>query len=274
MRQTSDNKSLWSALRGLLHDPRVRGVPPDAESLLGIHREVVRTKPLLRSAFTTFYEDMTRLCDRHFTVPGVEIELGSGAGFFKELRPWLVTSDIRKGDGIDIELDAQDMALGSDTVRCIYAVNVFHHLQDPLAFFRELHRVLRKGGGCILIEPHGGPLSALVHRHLHSDEYFDPTVPDWRTETIGGPLSGANQAMAHVVFERDRARFEAQFTGMFEIVHRGYELNALRYLFSGGVNYRQLLPTFLHPLLIGIEKLGAPLARSWSLHQIIVLRKT
>lgn len=274
MNLTSCSVGLWGVLRGLLHDPRVRGISPDADALLGIHREIVRTKPLLKSAFTTFYTDMTSLCDRFFSIEGAEIELGAGAGFFKLLRPWVVASDIRKGEGIDLKLDGQAMALDSASVRCIYAINVFHHLPEPLLFFQELHRVLKTGGGCILIEPHGGFLSALVHRRLHSDEYFDPTVADWRTQTIGGPLSGANQAMAHVVFERDRERFDALYSGMFEIVHQGYELNALRYLFSGGVNFRQLVPTFLCPVLSLVERAGAPLARAWSLHQILAIRKT
>ena len=96
----------------------------------------------------------------------------------------------------------------------------------------------------------------------------DPTQPAY-----GGPLSGANQALAHIVFQRDRARFEQLYGVQLELVHIGYTLNALRYLFSGGLNFRQLLPTACEPLLRGLERLGQPLARHWSFHQIIVLRK-
>jgi ubiquinone/menaquinone biosynthesis C-methylase UbiE len=90
-----------------------------------------------------------------------------------------------------MELDAQAMNLADNTVRCIYAINVFHHLPDPDLFLVELVRVLQPGGGCILIEPHCGFVSSLVHRHLHSDEYFDPDAPEWRTVEIGRASLGS-----------------------------------------------------------------------------------
>lgn len=260
-------------MRQWLYEPEVRGVDVDDNGLLAIHAAVLRTKPLLRSAFETFYLDMARLCDQYFPVHGLEIELGTGAGFFKSLRPGLITSDVRKGPGIDMELDAQAMCLPDGSVRCIYAINVFHHLPDPEKFFGELIRVLPPGGGCILIEPHGGFASALLHRHLHRDEHFDPSASDWRTSNIGGPLSGANQALADIVFRRDLARFNKLHGGRLEIVQRYYALNALRYLFSGGLNFRQLMPSFMQRPLAYLESLGRPFARFWSLHQIVVIRR-
>jgi len=265
--------SVIERLRGWLYEPRVRGVDVDDNALLDIHAEILREKPLLRSAFETFYRDMINLCDHLLTTSGTEVELGSGAGFFKSLRPGLITSDIRKGPHIDIALDAQNMSLPDNSVRCIYAINVFHHLPDPERFFSELCRVLRSGGGCILIEPHGGFCSALLHRHLHSDERFLPDAPSWQTSDIGGPLSGANQALAYIVFERDIARFKNQYGEHLEIVHRSCSLNGLRYLLSGGLNFRQLLPSIFEPFLRVLESVSRPLARHCSFHQVIVIRK-
>jgi len=92
-------------LRNWLYEPLVHGVSVDDNALLAIHMEVLRKKPLLRSAFETFYRDMIGLCDRLLAPHGMEVELGSGAGFFKSMRDGLVTSDIRKGPHIDMELD-------------------------------------------------------------------------------------------------------------------------------------------------------------------------
>lgn len=260
-------------LRQWLHEPDARGIHVDDHGLLDIHADILRDKRLLRSTFETFYRDMADLCDRFLVAEGLEVELGAGAGFFKTLRPALITSDIRKGAGIDLVLDAQSMALADNSARCLYAINVFHHLPDPELFFAELVRVLRPGGGCILVEPHGGFASALLHRYLHREEHFDPTAPGWRTTQICGPLSGANQAMAHIIFNRDLARFQATHGQSLELVHRAYELNGLRYIMSGGLSYRQILPSWMERPLALIEKLLTPLARYWSLHEVIVLRK-
>ncbi len=260
-------------LRWWCYDPRVRGVDVDDQGLLEVHATILKDKRLLRSAFETFYRDMANLCDRFLTVPGMEVELGTGAGFFKSTRPGLVTSDVRIGSNIDLLLDAQEMNLPDQSVRCIYAINVFHHVANPDRFFAELCRVLLPGGGCILIEPHGGVASALLHRHLHSDERFDPAATSWATPDIKGPLSGANQALAHIVFERDLDEFKAKYGDHIEIIHREYCLNALRYLFSGGLNFRQLLPSVFESALKILETVGSPLARYWSFHEVIVMRR-
>ncbi|MBD5626908.1 MAG: class I SAM-dependent methyltransferase [Desulfovibrio sp.] len=133
-------------LRDLLLDPRIRNGALDDDELLEAHEHIVREKRLLRSAFLTFYATLTRLCDRYFRVDGLELELGSGAGFFKEVRPGLITSDVRKSPRIDRVIDALAMDIPDDSVRCIYAINVFHHLPSPDTFFLEISRTLRRGG--------------------------------------------------------------------------------------------------------------------------------
>ncbi len=265
--------TLIEKFRQLLYDHRVRGVNVDDNELLVIHKKILREKPLLHSAFNTFYQDMSKLCDEFLNADGSEIELGTGSGFFKSIRPSLVTSDVRKAPYIDLELDAQNMKLEDNSVRVFFAVNVFHHISNPHKFFAEIIRVLNSGGGCILIEPHGGFASSIIHTYLHSDEHFDKDASDWITEKIRGPLSGANQALAHIVFKRDIKKFIELYGDKLRVVYCGYEKNALRYLFSGGLNFRQLLPSFMNKPLIFLERLLGPLCKHWSLHQVIVLRK-
>jgi SAM-dependent methyltransferase len=265
--------NIISNLRNWLYEPRIKGVPVDEISLLSIHKEILHKKFMLRSAYETTYKEMMRLCDRFLALDGIEVELGSGAGFFKSMRHGLVTSDIRKDQHIDLELDAQNMMFGNSTVRCIYAINVFHHLSNPELFLTNLCRVLVPGGGCILVEPHNGFLSAFLHRYIHTDETFLPEAKSWLSNDIKGPLSGANQAMAYIVFSRDIERFNMLYGDTLEIYYQGYVLNTLRYLISGGLNFRQLLPTLLEPAFRLIEYASRPFARHFSLHQVIVIRK-
>jgi SAM-dependent methyltransferase len=166
------------------------------------------------------------------------------------------------------------MILKKNSIKCIYAINVFHHLPNPEKFLDELCRVLKVGGGAILIEPHNGFFSSVLHKYfLSKDEQFITNVKSWKNKKISGPLSGANQALSYIVFERDLGKFKKIYENRLQIVHKTYVLNFLRYIFSGGLNFRQLLPTFFDPLLIFIEILCKPFAKFCSVHHVIVLKR-
>ena len=70
----------------------------------------------------------------------------------------------------------------------------------------------------------------------------------------------------------DRERFENRFP-VLELVEQKWIRNYPRYLLSGGLNFRQLLPTFSIPLLKAMEVLLLPLGRLTALHHYVVLRK-
>ena len=260
-------------LRKIFYEPQVKGIDVDDKDFLEVHRNILERKQILQNVFADFYRKMGGLCDSYLAGRGLEIELGSGAGFIKKIRPTVKTSDIRASKHIDLVIDAQDMDLEDASVRCIYAINVFHHIPEPRKFFDELRRVLEPDGGCILVEPHNGIVSAALHKRLHKDEFFDAHAKSWENNQIQGPLSGANQALSHIVFVRDIKLFETEYGNDLELVYRGYCLNGIRYLLSGGLNFRQVVPSFFEPLIRGFEFALRPLSRHWSLHHVIVIRK-
>ena len=260
-------------LRNFFYEPLLANLHPDDPNLLSTHKKIISKKPLLRSAFEAFYIDMAMLCDCYFDICGDEIELGSGVGFFKKLRKNLKTSDIRNNDDHDLQINALKMNLKNESVRCLYAVNVFHHLSDPELFFSEVCRVLKVGGGLILIEPHIGFFSAFLHRHLHKSETFLPRQQSWKNKDISGPLSGANQALAYIIFERDYNLFNKKYGAQLNVIHKRYALNSFRYFFSGGVNFKQLAPSFMIRPLALLENILKPFAFFWSLHQVIVIKR-
>jgi len=165
------------------------------------------------------------------------------------------------------------MRLKNNSVKTLYAINVFHHLPDPEKFLNELGRVLKIGGGAILVEPHNGFFSSILHKYMHKNEQYLPHVKSWKNKKISGPLTGANQALAYIVFERDVLKFNRIYGNKLKIVHKEYILNSFRYLFSGGLNFRQLIPTFFINFLIFLEMLGKPFAKFWSVHQAIVVKR-
>src|SRR5690606_34911690 len=127
--------------------------------------------------------------------------------------------------------------------------NTFHHFPDPEQFFREVDRTLADGGGVVMLEPYHGALGSFLFKRMFKTEGFDKEFPSWQTP-MTGPMNGANQALSYIVFKRDRARFEEMFPSL-KIVAEEISTNYPRYLLSGGLNFRQLLPDFSIPLLRG-----------------------
>ncbi len=128
------------------------------------------------------------------------------------------------------------------------------------------------GGGAILIEPFHGPFAAFLYRRLFKSEGFDMQFPSWETPSTG-PMNGANQALSYIVFVRDKEAFERNHPAL-KIVHQEICGNYLRYLISGALNFPQLFPDALIPVLKVTEKLLHPLRRVLALHHIVVLRRT
>jgi SAM-dependent methyltransferase len=260
-------------LRKALAEPRLRAVDVNGAQRISVHREILREKRLLRGVFEEFYRTCRQLDQRFFAGEGKRIEIGSGAGLFREYYADVLLSDIVPAEHLDLVLDAEKMALHDASVRAFYLIDCFHHLRDPAAFFRELQRVLVPGGGCVLIEPYYGPGARAFFRRLHDTERFDTAQEGWSNpDGDAGVMTGANQALSYIVFRRDVQRFHAEHAGL-EIVYQRRVGNYLRYLCSGGLNFRQLLPGCFTPVLRLVERILTPLDHFWSLHFVVVLRK-
>ncbi|WP_250962194.1 methyltransferase domain-containing protein [Pseudomonas sp. CG7] len=227
---------------------------------------------MLREVFVEFHHGFHRLADRYFKVEGLEVELGAGIAPMRDSYPEVLATDIVATEQLDMALNAEAMSLGDHSVRAFYGQNCFHHFPHPEQFFTELERTLKVGGGAMLIEPFHAPFAAFLYKRLFKSEGFDMHFPSWETPSTG-PMNGANQALSYIVFVRDRQAFERKHPGL-EIVHQEICGNYLRYLVSGGLNFRQLLPDALIPVLKLVEKLLHPMRRLLALHHIVVIRRT
>jgi len=263
--------NLAVAARRLLTDPRLQGVDYDSDALTEIHRRILAEKPLMREVFGEFYRLCRDLDDRHLAGGGRRVEIGAGVSMFKQLYPDVLSTDVKSTPSIDMVVDAQAMPFAAGSVRAVYGLNCFHHLPRPDRFFEELGRVLHPGGGCVLIEPYHGPVARRFYARLFDTEGFDPTAPDW-TNASSGVMKGANQALSFIVFRRDAARF-GQSHPYLEIVEQRPLGNYVRYLLSGGLNFRQLVPSLSSPLIKAVEAAMSPLHRWLALHHVIVLRR-
>ena len=85
-------------------------------------------------------------------------------------------------------------------------------------------------------------------------------------------MNGANQALSYIVFIRDQKEYERKYPSL-KIVHQELAGNYLKYLLSGGLNFRQLLPDSFTGFVGFLEKLISSLNRWIALHHVIVIRK-
>jgi SAM-dependent methyltransferase len=170
-------------------------------------------------------------------------------------------------------VDAQSLPFPDKSIRAIYGINCFHHFPSPQLFFSELDRVLVPGGGCVLIEPYYGPFAGFLWKRLFDTEHFNKEQRAWDGDaSTMGAMSGANIATSYIIFKRDRSLFEERYPSL-EIVTQEPISNYVRYLMSGALNFRPLVPTFMEPVLRLAEFCLKPLAGLLAIQYTIVLRK-
>jgi len=252
-----DTWEVHPLLRGVdIHDPRVTD----------LRGEIIRSNPFV---WRIYQESYNRLSSAIPEGPGDLLELGSGAGFLKELIPDLITSEVFYSSSAQVILNGNAIPFHANTLRGIVMSDVLHHVPQPRQFFAEAARCVRPGGVLTVLEPWLTPWSLFVYRHLHH-EPVHPEAFDWGFPSTG-PLSSANIALPWIIFERDRDQFENEFPcWKIESIRL---LMPFRYLVSGGVSLRRLAPIWSYPLWAGLERLFTPWLDKWAMFAQITLRR-
>lgn len=230
------------------------------------HRELILKKKFLKKIYLDWYKWF--LNELKELPKGEIVELGSGGGFLKELEPSIITSDVQKIPGNDLTFSALEMPFKDGELSGIFMIDTFHHIPDADLFLSEVDRVLKKGAQLMMVEPANSKWGRLIYTNFHH-EPFDPNG-NWQIP-LSGPMSGANGALPWIVCERDRELFEKKFPNL-KIKHISYH-SPLKYLLSGGVSYRQLVPDFSYAMIDGIEKLITKMSKQFSMFMNICIEK-
>jgi len=201
--------------------------------------------------------------------PGAVLELGSGAGYCDRYIPGLIRSEVFCCPSVQLVLDGRQIPFRDGSLRAIVFTNVLHHIPDLRGFFEEGSRCLRPGGKILMIEPWVTPWSRFVYKHLHHEPFF-PESEAWSFAS-SGPLSGANGALPWIVFSRDRLRFESGFPEL--AIDRIRPFLPFRYLVSGGVGMRSLMPSFTHSFWARLETWLEPCMASLAMYAFIAVRR-
>ncbi len=230
------------------------------------HRELILKKTFLKRLYLEWYKVFA---DEIKNLPsGKIIEIGSGGGFLKEVCPEVISSDILPLPGNDMTFSALDMPFSTQEVSAILMIDTFHHIPDSELFLREANRVLKPGGKIIMIEPANSLWGRFIYKSFHH-EPFNPEG-SWSIPSTG-PLSGANGALPWIVFERDSKKFTALFPQL-KVIKTKYH-TPLRYLLSGGVSCRQMVPSFTFSFFTILDSFLSFISKELSMFTSIKIEK-
>jgi len=215
------------------------------------HKQILNRKLFLRRIYEEWYAFLLGAVPE---IDGAVLELGAGGGFLRELYPEVVASDMLAVEGLSCLCSAHDLPFHKAGLRAILMTNVFHHVPDVRLFFAQATTCVAPGGVIVMIEPWLTPWSRFVYNRLH----HEPCVPDahdWKFAS-SGPLSGANEALPWIVFERDRQIFERDYPGWrIDLVE---QFMPVGYLLSGGFATRLSMPACMFRLCRRIEEALLP----------------
>ena len=189
------------------------------------------------------------------------IEVGSGAGFAKDFikNKNFKLSDLGEDSHLDFKkIDAQNSGFKNESFNYVIASNMIHHIPFPIKFFKEMNRILKKGGKLIIFESYCSiffQLATILMKH----EGFDFTKNVWDEKDPKSDEKNAwagNIAVPHLLFD-DKKTFEKNMGSYFSIEYE--ELTeCLIFLNSGGVTSKTFhipLPFFALKVLNLIDKI-------------------
>tara|TARA_B100000886_G_scaffold307947_1_gene241303 strand:- start:8352 stop:9074 length:723 start_codon:yes stop_codon:yes gene_type:complete len=195
-----------------------------------------------------------------------ELEIGCGVTPMKDNFPNIISSDIENSPSADLIIDAVNLPYSNKSLKTIYAINCFHHISNKKKFIDESFRVLNDKGRLILLEPSFSLLSLIVYPFLFKDETYNIFSSLKQLKTFDC-MKGANQAASYICFKKYPNTF---------LKNSGFKLNTIfhctnsfGYIFSGGLNFPELLPFKFIKRMMNINFLSFV----FSLHWIIVLEK-
>lgn len=110
------------------------------------------------------------LIAEHMTTAKV-LDIGCGAGPYKEFFPNRFTLDIDPEKNPDVVGDIHTIPLEDNSYECILCTEVLEHVRDPKLAVSELYRVLKPGGKIIVSTPFVYPLHQVPHDYWRFTKY-------------------------------------------------------------------------------------------------------
>jgi SAM-dependent methyltransferase len=240
------------------------------QELIDKNQEYWNRKPLLR----TLYGDFYRLISNHLSgLPGAKVvELGSGLGNIHDVIPDCIRTDLFPNPWIDQIENAYKLSFTDESVSDLILTDVFHHLKYPGTALNELHRVLRKGGRVIMLEPCLSALGLFVYGISHDEPIAVSKKIEWFAPNTWSPDNTdfyAAQGNATRIFVTNKYHSNLKDWKKVETIR----LSAIAYAASGGYSKPQLYPTALLPLIKRLEKILDLFPTLFATRLLVILEK-
>lgn len=239
----------------------------DDISTTELHGTIIHKKKYLKNIYLENYRCFANAIGDDIATKKI-VELGSGGGFIKDIIPNAITSDVIELPHIDMHFSALDMPFKNESVDAFVMIDVLHHIHDSETFFNEALRCLKPGGKIVMIEPANTLWGGFIYRNFHHEPFN--ANGGWGFESTG-PMSSANGAIPWILFIRDRKLFSEKYPSLE--INKIKHHTPFRYLISGGVSMRQLLPSWSYPLVKGFEVLLTPFNRALGMFMTVELEK-
>jgi SAM-dependent methyltransferase len=254
----------------LLSEPLLDGLPIGSTEWYGAQHRIITSRPLVRRTYDRWYRAML---DDAGSVVGHNdakmLEIGSGSGYINTFDGSIITSDVVPG-AADMIVDAQRLPFADNSLKAIFLTHVFHHIPDVRLFLNEALRTLVDGGVVSVVDIAHTPLARLLFSHDELEDYYDVSPGKWNLDPTRR-CGGANQALAPIVFGRDRRILEAEFPELR--IECSENLPWFGYLCSGGVTRRNLVPSMFAGTAAWLDTLAESANGLCALHSHVRLRK-
>lgn len=219
----------------------------------GINFEYCRNL-FLKGAYSNIYflvEKRYEFIKQNISKEQKGIEFGAGAGlssiFLKDYN--LIITDFCESNWLDLKnIDAQKTDFPNESFDYILMINVLHHLDKPLEFFREAKRILKPEGKIVFIEPFTSLLMKLLlklSKHENFYEKISPLNQEYSFAKISKSNIDGNNSVAKLII-KDKNIFEQIFPDLSieNILYR----EAFIFMNSGGQYHKSPylpLPKFM-----------------------------
>jgi SAM-dependent methyltransferase len=231
---------------------------------------ISKDKRILDLIYADYYELVKKciIIDQNPT-----LEIGSGDGNIKKIIPTCITSDQFTNPNLDQKQNIYNINYKNNYLSNIILIDVFHHLEFPRLALNETHRVLKKNGRVIMLEPAMGILPRIIYKLFHHE-------PNGFNFNIDWDKTPKNRNIIKKYFAAQSLPWRA-FVLKEMKVKNNFEVVSLRtfsdfaFLLSGGNSYSfSFYSSRFYPFVKNIDKFLTFLSKFFfSARMLIVLKK-